>query len=53
MIKVVKHWNRLPRVVENLLGQPEPGLEHPDQAVDVPVHCRGFGLGVPNNYISL
>ena len=49
-VRVMRHWNRLPRIVG---GCPIPGdfqdeagsgPGHPDQAVDVPVHCRGAGL---------
>ena len=46
---MVRHWHRLPREVvdgvpRNTQGQAGQGSEHPDQAVGVPVHCRGVGL---------
>ena len=50
MIRLVKQWNRLPRevvvcpVAGDIQGQGRWSSEQPDQAVDVPVHCRGFGL---------
>ena len=50
-VSVVRHWNRLLRVVvaapflERFYGQAGSGSEHPDLAVDVPFHCRGAGLG--------
>ena len=48
-IRMVKHWNRLPREMMNTSSletfrQAGLGSEQPDLAVDVPVHCRGDGL---------
>ena len=38
-LRLVRHWNRLPRhvVPGDIQGQAEPGSEQPDLAVDVPV----------------
>ena len=49
-MKVMKHWNRLPREVvdvpsiEVFKGQVGQGSEQPDLLKDVPAHCRGDAL---------
>jgi len=49
-LRVVKHWNRLPRDVvnapslETFRGQVGRGSEQPGLAEDVPAYCRGLGL---------
>ena len=51
MMRVAKHWHRLPRGVvdapslETLSqGQVGRGSEQPDLAEGIPAHCRGAGL---------
>jgi len=50
MIRVVKHWNRLPTEVldspslETFMIRLDGAPEQRDLAVGVPVHCRGVGL---------
>ena len=53
-MRIVRHWHRLPRdavdalSLETFKARLDQGLEQPDLAVDVPVHCsmgsRGVGL---------
>ena len=49
-IKVVRHWNRLPRYVggclisEDIQAHAGPGSEQVDLLIVVPVHCREIGL---------
>ena len=48
MIRVVRHWHRLPREVMGVpsLQMPKARLDgalSTDGAVGVPVHCRGGG----------
>jgi len=31
-------------ILENIAGLAAQGSEQPDQVLDVPAHCRGFGL---------
>jgi len=46
-MRVVKHWNRLPREVDapfgSVQGQVEWGLEQPGLVEGVPAHDRGVG----------
>ena len=48
MLRVVKHWHRLPRegvdapIPGNIPGQVGWGSEQPDLVEDVPAHCRGL-----------
>lgn len=50
---VVKHWHRVAQrdgglpVPGDIQGQAGQGPEQPDVAVDIPVPCRGIGLGEP------
>ena len=50
-VRVVRLWNRLSREVADALllgdiqGQAGSGSDCPDLTVDVPVHCKGVGLG--------
>ena len=52
-VRVVRHWNRLPRgavdvpSLENFQGEAGPRCGQPDLTVDVPVHCKGFGVDDP------
>jgi len=46
----VKHWNRLPRGVVNVMDGASKGrlgraLEQPDQAAGILVHCKGSWKG--------
>jgi len=46
MMKVMKHWNKLPRggrcpIPGNIQGWVGQGSEQPGLVKDVPVHCRG------------
>jgi len=48
-MRVVKHWNRLPRdgrcpIPGNIQGQAGRGSEPPDLVEGVPAHCRAVGL---------
>jgi len=49
-MRVVKHWHRLPREVgrcpipRNIQHEVGQRSEQPDLVVDVPAHCRRFGL---------
>ena len=48
MMRVVKHWHRLPREVGdappgNIQGQVGKGSKQLGLVEDVPGHCRGFG----------
>lgn len=42
MVKLVKHWNRLPKEPGNIQGQVRSGSEQPDPVEDVPAYCKGL-----------
>jgi len=47
MIRVVKHWNRLPRggpIPGNIQGQVGQRSEHLGLVEDIPAHCVDVGL---------
>jgi len=48
MIRLLRHWNRLPGDMVDALSletfKVSLDSEQPDLPVDVPVHCRGVGL---------
>lgn len=44
LIRVVRHWHRLPEVVVDTSRVRLEGLSAPDLTAGVPVHCRGIAL---------
>lgn len=44
MIKVVKHWHRLPIETVDALTLELFNIKLDDSVTDIPAHCRGFGL---------
>jgi len=47
-VRVVRHWDGFPSdvvdVPGDVQGEAGSGTGQPDLPMDVPVHCRGFGL---------